>query len=482
MLGIRIGLLIAVLFALVSEAPAQAPLVLNTTLRSFTPVTSSNWVADCCTFTDSIGRDFALICRGNSGLDCYEITNPVAPVFASHINATGSDLKDVKYMSNPPTAFALQQGSETQVVSLANPYNMQVISTISGGAHNGFVYENGATKLYLQGRNGASPYNLRVYDVSNPASPITRDTWQPPSSSQTHDVYAQDGIAYVNCLFGSGEGTYQIDISNPSNINQVGPVIPSGGLSHSCWMYNPPGGSSKYLIECNETAGGHAKIYDVSNVNNPVLASEYYSPTGASISVHNPVVMDKYCFIAWYADYVRILDMSRPSNPVIAGIYDPWPTNAGASVYDGCWGVWPLKAIPGGYRLVATESFSSNRGFYVIDFTPPEAPSIALSTNGFGDVTFSVSGAIPGSVIYNGTSSQTSGLLGDGPVGGIGADALFSLGTTAQPYVATTNFAGNYSFSLPNGAVPIGLSFDVINFSQTPTNGWQPSQCGRITF
>ena len=118
----------------------------------------------------------------------------------------------------------------------------------------------------------------------------------------------------------------------------------------------------------------------------------------------------------------------------------------------------------------------------MIDFTPPETPSITLSTNGLGDVTFSVSGAIPGSVIYNGTSSQTSGLLGAGPVGGIGADALFSLGTSAQPYVATANFAGDYSFSLPNGTVSLGLSFDVINFSQTPTNGWQPSQCGRITF
>ncbi len=483
MRGCRTALSFFLVCTLLMPLAAQAPLVLNCTLRSFTPVSATPWVADCWGFTDNQGRDFALICRGNSGLSCYEITNPAAPVFASSIPSTGSDLKDVKFMTNPPTAFALQQGTQTQVVSLANPYNMQVISTISGGAHNGFVYEDGNTKLYLQARNGASPYNLRVYDVSNPANPIARDTWQPPGSTQTHDVYAQDGIAYVFCLFGANEGTYQIDISNPSNIFQVGPVIPSGGLSHSGWVYNPPGGASKFLIECNETAGGHVKLYDVSDVNSSTLVTEVFTPTGNNISIHNPVVMDKYCFISWYADYLRILDMSRPSDPVEIGIYDPWPTNAGASVYDGCWGAVPLKRLPnGGYRVIATESFSSNRGFYIIDFNPPQAPSISLTTNGLGNVSFSVSDAAPGTPMYNGISSITTGIVGDGPVGGIGADALFSLTNLVQPYYASANVSGNYSFSLPNGSIPAGVTFDVINFSQTPSNGWQPSQVGRITF
>lgn len=483
MRGIRTGVLTAVLCAIVPSVTAQPPLVMNTTLRSFTPVSSNNWVADCWGFTDNIGRDFALICRGHSGMDCWEITNPTAPVFASFIPATGSDLKDVKFMANPPTAFALQQGTETQVVDLSDPYNMQVIATIPGGAHNGFIYEDGATKLYLQARQGVSPYSMRVYDVTNPANPIYRDQWIPPGNTQAHDVYAQDGIAYVNCLAGGSDAdTYQIDISNPSNVFQTGAIIPSGASSHACWMYNPPGGGSKILIETNETTAGHAKIYDVTDLNAPVLCSEYFSPTGASISVHNPVVVDKYCFFSWYSDYVRILDMSRPSNPVLVGVYDPDPTNIGAGLFDGCWGVSPYKKIPGGYRLIATESFSANTGFYIIDFTPPETPSITLSTTGLGDVSFAVVGAVPGSVVYNGLSSLTGGCIGTGPIGGIGADALFALASPTQPYVALANASGIYSFSLPNGVAPIGATFDVVNFSQTPTNGWQASEVGRITF
>lgn len=485
MRGIRTVLCLSVLAA---SLAAQPPIVLNTTVRSFTPVSSSNWVADIWSYTDSLNRDFALVCRGHSGLSVYEITNPAAPVFADSIPATGSDLKDVKVMQNPPTAFALQQGTETQVVDLSNPYNLQVIATIPGGSHNGFVYESGGNKYYYSAHQGVSIQGfsapVTIWNVNNPANPVQVGIWDPPGNTQTHDIYVQDDICYAACLAGttSLQGTYIIDVSNPANPTQIG-FAPTGPSSHACWLYNAPGGE-KFLIEANETSGGHIRIYNVTDPANPVYYTDVYTPTSSSISTHNPVVVGKYCYISWYADYLRILDMSNPANPVEVGTYDPDPTNVGAGTFDGAWGVAYVKPISGGHRVLLTESFATNSGFWVIDFTPPETPDITLTTSGTGDVQFGVSGAAPGSLMFNGLSTETSGLMGDGPAGGIGADAIFSLASTpgTQPFAVFANGAGDYSFALPPGSVPPGSTFDVVNFSQTPSNGWQLSPIGRISF
>ena len=265
-------------------------------------------------------------------------------------------------------------------------------------------------------------------------------------------------------------------------MSPVGPIIPSGTRSHSCTLYAPPGEAAKYLYTSNELAGGHVKVFDVSDVNAPVPCATYMTPLGSTITSHNPVIMDKYCFVAWTADYLRIIDVSRPAVPVTVGVYDPDPTNIGSASSLGATGVSPLGPIPGGYRVVLTESGSSVPGFYVIDFTPPETPSITLSTTGAGDVAFGVSGAAPGTITYSGVSGLTNGCVGTGPYGGLGVDVLLLVPATTAPFAAIADAAGNYSFALPPGSVPSGLVFDVVNYSETPGNGWQLSEVGRIAF
>ena len=79
---------------LTALAVAQ-PLQLNTVAHSFTPVSGSPYLADIKGWTDPLGRDFALVCRANNGLDIWEVTNPAVPAFVATIPATGSDLKDI---------------------------------------------------------------------------------------------------------------------------------------------------------------------------------------------------------------------------------------------------------------------------------------------------------------------------------------------------------------------------------------------------
>ena len=130
--------LVPVLLAafLLGGLAAQPPIVLNTTVRSFT--LTSVPVADVWTYIDPIGREFALVCGRNSGFEVYDVTNPDAPVFAESIPTTGSDLKDVKVAGND--AYICQEAGDALIVDLADAYNISVVGTVPGiGAHNGEV-------------------------------------------------------------------------------------------------------------------------------------------------------------------------------------------------------------------------------------------------------------------------------------------------------------------------------------------------------
>lgn len=453
---------------------AQTPTVLNTSVRSYTTVSGSPWVADIWSYTDPQGRDFALVCQGNIGMSVYEVTNPASPVFASSIAATGSDLKDVKtYLSY---AYCVQQGGGTLVVDLSDPYNATVVGSIASSGHNCFVYA--PAQLLFLARHGESPPNIHIYDISTPANPVLLSTYR-PSVENFHDLYVQDDLGYASSIFGSAVGTDIFDVSNPSNPTFINRV-PTGSLSHSCWLYNAPGGR-KVLCSANEDTGGHLKIYDVTDPNSTPLLSEYY--TDLSISIHNPLVVGRYCYISYYADYLRILDMANPSQPVEVGIFDPLPNNAGASTFDGAWGVAHVKGLPGGgSRLLLTESFRTPRGFWVIDFQPPPEVTLGvqmLPGNGFS---FNVSGMDPSAPVWNAVSLDTTQPFGAGPVGGLQTDSLALLGLPlgSAPFHVPADASGTYSFTIPSG-LPQGYSFDLLSVG-IAGGVFRGSQLARLEF
>ena len=472
--SLRAWALALLLFSATSHA--QAPLVLNTTVRSFTPVSASPWVADIWGYTDSLGRDFALVCRGNSGLSVYDITNPTAPVFASSIPATASDLKDVKVYQDH--AYCVQQGGPVLIVDLSNPYAISVVGSFSSNGHNGFVTDDGT---YYYARSGGSPNGVEIWDITAPASPVFRSLYDPPSFN-AHDCYAEGDRLYAqNITGGSAGSTHIVDVSDRTN-----PVFlssfPHGPSEHSSWMYHPTGGAAKVLCVCNETQGGHIQFWDVSDDLNPIHLSSAFSDP--AISIHNPVVAGRYCFVSWYADYLRIFDLADPTHPVLVGIYDPDALNIGASTFDGAWGAVPVRPLPGGgYRVVMTESFRLPRGFWVIDFQPPTPLSLDLVTSGVGDFGLHVAGADPGSEMWNLLSVTPSSGLGTGPLAGLAGDALFGLTLPlgAGPFHVSADGMGHYDFVLPAASAPPGIVAEFRSVGLI-SGTWALSEIGRIVF
>ena len=468
-----VPLLLVVSFAV--TAAAQPPIVLNTQVRSFTPVSGTPWVADIWAHTDSLGRDFALVCRGNSGLSIYEITNPAAPVFAASIPATGSDLKDVKVLNDH--AYCVQQNGGIRIVDITDPYSATVVADLPVDAHNCFVVTQGTQDLLFLARSGESPPDVRIYDVTNPTSPVFLASYR-PSNENFHDVYVEEGRLYASAFFGA-VGTDVADVTNPSNPTFIAKV-PTGGNSHACWVYTAPGGE-KILCSSDEQVGGHLRLFDVTNPTNAPLLSEYQTDPG--ISIHNPVVYGRYCFISYYADYLRILDLANPGAPVEVGIFDPWPTNAGAGTFDGAWGVAHVKELPGGaHRVLLTESFQLPRGFWVIDFTPPPVMHLDIQLIPGSGHMLSVTGVDPFTEIYNGVSLITSAPFGTGGLGGLQGDAIatltFPLG--AQPFHVLSDASGSYSFLIPLG-LGSGLTVDLLSIGIVG-GVWKGSELARYTF
>ncbi|MAG57949.1 MAG: hypothetical protein CMJ83_16820 [Planctomycetes bacterium] len=441
----------------------QPPIQLNTTVRS-TTLTGSG-MADLWTFIDSQGREFALICQSSGGMSAWEITNPATPVFADNIPTTGSDLKDIKIEGN--YGFICQESGDGMVVDLTDPYNLNVVATVPGiGAHNGEVGDGYWVFCSVPGGS-------QIWDISNPLNPFLVST----VSGSSHDATIDGDRLYIHSF--SGTQTHVYDISNIAS-PQLLSSIPYG--NHSGATYTAPGGQ-RIVMVCNETGGGYSQIWDVTDGSNPVYLSSYQTPGWASISVHNPVEMGRYICISHYADFLRIVDVANPSTPQEVGIFDPVPNNAGAGLFSGCWGAVPLKELAGGGHRIVVGNRNTPVSFYVIDFTPPPAIDLAMSTTGAGDLDFTLSGVDPFTTAYNLISVQSPILpFGSAPFLGIGQDAFFLLIANAgAPIQVATDAQGQWSISLPAGAIAPGFAMDVVSLGLAGGQ-YRLSPVGRIGF
>lgn len=451
-------LLLAVLsISLTIATSAQSPITLNTTLSSFIPVTSTQWIADIWGYVDGAGNEYALVCRGNSGFSIYDVTNAAAPFHVKSIAATGSDLKDCKIWQN--YAYLVQQSGNMLIVDLTNPATAFIAGQISlPSSHNSYIHDG---YIYVC-RSGNGCY---IYSLANPTSPSLITTYN-PSNFNCHDAYVEGNTAY---LFDFGtNGCRIIDVTNKSNPVQIGQV-PTG--NHSGWVYTPPGGSTKILFACDETTGGHCNTYDVTNPATPIHLGSYNpNPSG---STHNPVMRGRYCYIAYYVEGVRILDMANPKALDEVGIYDTHPNNTG-SLYSGTWGIYPITET----KVVATEMFGAS-GIYVLEFTPPTRISMNVTTLGAGDITLTVSDLDPFAPVYTAASVNTSNAFSSGPFLGLQSDAIFSVQIAAAPFQAVADASGTYQFMATG--LPAGLSADFISVS--PKSGsFTMSPIGRIHF
>ncbi|MEM7262088.1 MAG: choice-of-anchor B family protein [Planctomycetota bacterium] len=457
---------------------------------------------DCWGYVSPSGREYAIIGTSH-GTTFVEVTNPGNPQVIATIDGGISLWRDIKVYQSYAYSV-VEEVAGIQVIDLGNIDNGQVtlVNTINdvgtGRTHNVAIDEVSGF-LY---RCGGQGNGLRIYDLSNPASPTFVGEWQDRYVHDACIVTYPAGTAFAGqqiafCCAGLDGGWTQtgltiLDVTDKTNPIELAHLEYSNAVySHQCWP--TPDLQTIYLNdEVDEGDLGTpttTRIIDISNLSAPVEVGTFGN--GSSATDHNLYVKDQYIFEANYRNGLRVFDATNPLAPIEVAFFDTYPTSD-ASPLNGLWSVYPY--FPSG-TIIGSDL---EKGLFVwrlgdlpltIDFPgdttviPPIAGTVSVEIleqtadpllagsvelhydAGSGEVTIPMTevspgvheGNIPGlacgaSVDYYVTAQTASGYVMRAP---IGAPAVTITGVVAAETVTT-----NETFESGLAGWTVGAPFD----------------------
>lgn len=326
------------------------------------------------------GREFALAGTGNA-VAFIEVTDPENPVFLGWMATHGHDgsaswWRDIKvYKDHMFVTVDVINANGLQVFNLlellepmtmAREFHETYHYDGFGQAHNvaineatGFAYVTGAP-----GDNNMCPWGIHIVDIRDPAAPtyagcyIDQQTGNRGFAGYIHDAQCflydgpdEDYRGKEICMAAGENGISIADVTDKSQPSSVAyATYPGAAYVHQGWV-TP---DHKYYIQNDEldelsgaTVGTTTLIWDIAQLDDPVLFGEYIGATNAVD--HNLYVLDEYVYLANYAQGMRILDIGDISNPVEIAYFDTHPVDD-ATDFDGAWTAYPY--LPSGHILV----------------------------------------------------------------------------------------------------------------------------------
>ncbi len=328
--------------------------------------TSSNNLAgnDSWGWTDTTtNHEYAIIGLSN-GTAFVDITDTDNPVHVGNLptRTVNSSWRDIKVYSDH--AFIVSEASNhgmqvidlTQLRDISNSPRIlaaDVEFTEFGNAHNivineasGYAYAVG-TSLY-----GGGPVFI---NIQNPKSPILEGGFSEGGYSHDAQVVNYNGpdsdYTGKEILIGSnGErnGINEVVITdvtdkrNPIKLSNIS--YSKEGYTHQGWFTE----DQRYFIvgdELDEYDGNvdntRILIFDLLDLDNPVLLSEYFGPTTAID--HNGYVKENTFYLANYRAGVRMHDIANIASGTITetGFFDTYPADD-EPLFNGVWNVYPF--------------------------------------------------------------------------------------------------------------------------------------------
>lgn len=306
---------------------------------------------DCWGYTAPDGREYALlgVRNGTSIIDITDATNLREIAF---IQSANSPWKDIKTYKNYAYAVTDVQGNGMQILDLSSlPDTVKLVNTYRDNgflrSHNIYIDEPNAM-LYAVGEIGET---TRAISLADPVKPVQVSTF----GSDCHDMYARNNIVYVA---EASDGSFAIyDLQNAQSPKFLARLnIPSGGYAHNCWLSE----DGNYLMTTEETFNRTVKYWDIRDLNDIKMVSEFLAPDRLA---HNAHIKGNYAFISHYKDGLRVLDLTDPNNIQEVGFYDTFPGSS-SSLFEGAWGAFPF--FDSGKVLISDIS----TGLYLVKFTP----------------------------------------------------------------------------------------------------------------
>jgi choice-of-anchor B domain-containing protein len=324
--------------------------------------------SDCWGYTAPNGNEYALL-GVNNGVSIVDVTdqnNIAEVVFIPHVNAPPYGWYDMKTYQN--YMYVSSEGWNTVlIVDLSGlPDSASKVGLFSGltsEPHNIFI-DTEMGILYVVEDFHFNPA-VRIFSLSDPLKPVELSSIGTANIGiDAHDIFAQDSVLYVAEGDNPSIGIFDVsDPANPSLLTRLN--IPSAGYVHQVWVTE----DNKYMITTEETPGKTIKIWDIQNLDNISLISEYL---GGSKLAHNAYFKEDFVYIAHYESGLKVLDFSDPTNVVEVGFYDTYP-QAESPNFNGAWGVYPFTS--NGKIFIS----DIQTGLYVLQLEQEQGPQIAVT-------------------------------------------------------------------------------------------------------
>ena len=343
-------------------------------------------LSDLWGWTDpDTGREYALVGR-SGGAAFVDITDPTRPVYLGILPAPRSGARDLKVYRDH--LFFTGDGAGDHGMLVFDLTRLREVRDPPGtfepdarydrinSAHN-LAIDTESGFAYTVGNSGGGETcggGLHMVDIRDPLSPAfvgcytDRETgliWQ----GRTHDaqcvVYRGPDADHRGreICFASNETALRI-----VDVTDKGEPLPLAAASYPGLAYVHQGWLTEdqryfYLDDELDELVGRAErtrtlVWDVSDLDDPVLVGEYFGSTGATD--HNLYVKGDRVYQANYQAGLRVLDISDPENPVEVGFFDTTPYPGDPAGFNGAWTAFPF--FESGTVIVS----SMNEGLFVL--------------------------------------------------------------------------------------------------------------------
>lgn len=326
------------------------------------PLTSFNAQSgtDIWGWTDTTsGMEYALMGLDN-GIAFIDISDTENLIYLGRL-ATATDAsgwrdvkvyKDHAFVVAEANAHGMQVFDLTRLRNVANPpqtFTADARYTGFGNAHNivineetGFAYPVGTA------RDDAFSGGAHFINIKDPKNPIAAGGYGLSGYSHDAQVITYNGpdsdYTGAEIYIGSNENNVVIaDVTDKNNPVQIASLTYGNrAYTHQGWFTD----DHTYFIlgdeldEVNFGVKTRSLIFDFTDLDNPVLHTEYLGPTSAID--HNGYVKGNEFFLANYTAGIRVLDISGIATKSISekAFFDTYPTSNTAQ-FSGVWSVYP---------------------------------------------------------------------------------------------------------------------------------------------
>lgn len=313
------------------------------------------------------GKEYVLAGR-TDGLSFIDISNPANPLIVGQLmrteGSTGSWWRDVKVYKDH--AFIVADGAQNhgmQIFDLTQlrdvdpsdmPVDFEETAHYTGVAssHNLIINEDTGFGYAIGSGSGAEGCGrqLHMMDLSDPVNPKFVGCFTNPESGGTHDAQCvlyhgrdDDYTGREICFNSNGRSLVLADVTDKSNpVTIANAEYPNTAYTHQGWLsedhnyffMNDELDEMNNMVERTRTL-----IWDMSDLDDPTLVSEYYHDNGASD--HNLYVKGNFMYQSNYQSGLRILDITDPENPVKVGHFDTAPYADDVKGFAGSWSNYP---------------------------------------------------------------------------------------------------------------------------------------------